>query len=194
MNREQNFFLHLFFERNMKGCANSARVRGMKVIERIMDIQDDTLFMAFDNEVGHSVTKHVCDREQMIDNLRIRKKKKFNSNDEIVKESRFYSRSEAIWTIRDVVMKRRKSIEKWVDTNIDDKLELVFDYERPIGEGVAYGMDWHDPYECSRAIVILKRDPRYLFIVLTAYPEPSYIEMDEMYDRMDAYKERFEKA
>lgn len=68
---------------------------------------------------------------------------------------------------------------------IAQELELDYTFSAPVAEGIAMGTDWNQMHPASSVRLVICKDNYTSFRIVTAYPYPSFDEMDQWYDAVD---------
>lgn len=113
---------------------------------------------------GHTLRKHVGkDYKWLV--------KRLKEEPRLRSASSFYDYETAERVVEAAISRNAEKIKSWLsDPNSPDKLVLIYRGEKPIGIKVERRKDRFDEYTCRDARVVLKKDKRFGFIVLTAYP------------------------
>jgi len=113
---------------------------------------------------GHTIRKHVGkDYRWLV--RRLKEEPRLRS------ASSFYDYETAERVVEAAISRNAEKIKRWLsDPNSPDKLVLIYRGEKPVGIKVEKGKDHFTEHLCRDARVVLKKDKRFGFIVLTAYP------------------------
>lgn len=114
----------------------------------------------------HAVKEHVwTGKAHMI--AKLKKNVKPMQEEPFVYACMFFSAETLISCVKEILWEDREDVEKYIQNKrIAQELELDYTFSAPIAEGIAMGTDW-------------------TFRIVTAYPYPSFDEMDEWYDAVD---------
>lgn len=98
----------------------------------------------------------------------------------------FFSAETMVFCIREVLWENRKELEAYLQNKrISQNLEMDYTFSEPVAKGIAMGTDWNQQHPASSIRLVICRDNYTSFRVITAYPYPSFDEMDEWYDAVD---------
>ena len=113
---------------------------------------------------GHTIRRHVGKNYNWLVE-RLKREPRLKS------ASSFYDYETAERVVEAAISQNAEKIKKWLsDPGSPDKLVLIYRGERPIGVKVKRGKDHFTEAVCTDARVVLKKDKRFGYIVLTAYP------------------------
>lgn len=98
----------------------------------------------------------------------------------------FFSAEIMISCIKEVLWENREEVEKYIQNKrLSQELELDYTFSAPIAEGIAMGTDWNQMHPASSVRLVICKDNYTSFRIVTAYPYPSFDEMDQWYDAVD---------
>lgn len=147
------------------------------------------------NPGNHVFTRHyqMSEREMK---ARIRKAP-VPSNGELLCISRFTSdnKAEIAAMVAKCLLDESDTIMKWYKLNPFQPYEAKKTFDHTIGEGIVKGTDWNHLFPLSKLYVVIRlSDIRgRLFQIVTAYPAPSFDEVDDIYDAIDAWTASLER-
>ncbi len=113
---------------------------------------------------GHTIRRHVGkDFSWLVERLKREPRLRYASS--------FYDYETAERVVEAAISQNADRIKKWLsDPSSPDKLVLVYRGDKPIGVKVERGKGCYKESVCRDARIVLKKDRRFGFIVLTAYP------------------------
>ena len=113
---------------------------------------------------GHTIRRHVGrDYSWLVGRLKKEPRLKYASS--------FYDYETAEKVVEAAISQNAEKIKNWLSNpGSPDKLVLIYRGKRPIGIRVKRGKDHYTEAVCRDARIVLKKDRRFGFIVLTAYP------------------------
>ena len=113
---------------------------------------------------GHTIRKHVGkDNRWLIERLKREPRLKYASS--------FYDYETAERVVESAISQNAEKVKNWLSNPAaPNKLVLIYRGEKPIGIKIERGKDHYIESTCRDARVVLKKDRRFGFIVLTAYP------------------------
>lgn len=98
----------------------------------------------------------------------------------------FFSVETLVFCIKEILWENREDVEKYIQNKrIAQEMELDYTFTVSIAKGIAMGTDWNVMHPASSVRLIISKDNYTSFRVVTAYPYPSFDEMDEWYDAVD---------
>jgi len=113
---------------------------------------------------GHTIKKHVGKSYKWLVE-RLKEEPRLRS------ASSFYDLETAEMVVRKAISENGERIKRWLsEGGAPDKLVLIYRGDRPIGIKVVRGKNYYIERVCKDARIVLKKDKRFGFIVLTAYP------------------------
>lgn len=133
----------------------------------------------------HAVKEHVwAGREHMI--AKLRKNIKPMQEEPFIHACMFFSAETMISCIKEVLWENREEVEKYIQNKrLSQELELDYTFSEPVAEGIAMGTDWNVMHPASAVRLVIDKSNYTSFRIVTAYPYPSFDEMDEWYDAVD---------
>ena len=113
---------------------------------------------------GHTIRKHVGkDHRWLIERLKREPRLRYASS--------FYDYETAEKVVESAISQNGEKIKRWLSSpGSPDKLVLLYRGDKPIGIKVRREKDHYVESVCRDARIVLKKDNRFGFIVLTAYP------------------------
>lgn len=98
----------------------------------------------------------------------------------------FFSVETLVSCIKEIFWEDREDVEKYIQNKrIAQELELDYTFSAPIAEGITMGTDWNVMHPASAVRLVICKDNYTSFRIVTAYPYPSFDEMDQWYDAVD---------
>ena len=155
--------------------------------EQINDIRDPLLYLAYQSE-GHAIERHVLNDDELRRALWVRPMPK--NIDEIDMVTRFRDKEQALNLIADTLLQNIDTIEKWLLTDTEDAYEATASFADPTGDGLAKRTDWSKTIPVHGVRVILAKNFQIVgrsFVVVTAYPQRTFEDIDAIYDAIDDY-------
>lgn len=133
----------------------------------------------------HAVKEHVwTGKAHMI--AKLKKNVKSMQEEPFVYACMFFSAETLISCVKEILWEDREDVEKYIQNKrIAQELELDYTFSAPIAEGIAMGTDWNQMHPASSERLVICKDNYTSFRIVTAYPYPSFDEMDEWYDAVD---------
>ena len=162
----------------------------MKIKQQIEDIRDPLLFQAYQSE-GHAIEHHVLSDDELRRALWVRPMPK--NIDDIDMVTRFKDKEHALNLIAETLLQNIDLIEKWLLTDTDNAYEATAAFEEATGDGLAKNTDWSKPIPVHGVRVILVKNSQIIgrsFVVVTAYPQRTFEDIDAIYDAIDDYISR----
>ena len=113
---------------------------------------------------GHTLRRHVGkDYKWLVERLKREPRLKYASS--------FYDYETAERVVEAAISQNAEKVKRWLSNpHSPDKLVLIYRGEKPIGIKVERGKERFIESICKDARVVLKKDKRFGYIVLTAYP------------------------
>ncbi|SMO68928.1 hypothetical protein SAMN06269117_11916 [Balnearium lithotrophicum] len=113
---------------------------------------------------GHTIRRHVGKNYKWL-------VERLESEPRLRSASSFYDLRTAEEVVRRAISENRNRIKEWLlNSRAPNKLVLIYRGEKPIGIKVVRGRGYYTERVCKSARIVLKKDKRFGFIVLTAYP------------------------
>ena len=127
----------------------------------------------------HAVKEHVwTGKAHMI--AKLKKNVKSMREEPFAYACMFFSVDTLVSCIKEILWENREDVEKYIQNKrIAQELELDYTFSAPIAEGIAMGTDWNQMHPASSVRLVICKDNYTSFRIVTAYPYPSFDEMDQ---------------
>lgn len=133
----------------------------------------------------HAVKEHVwTGKTHMI--AKLKKNVKSMREEPFAYACMFFSVETLVSCIKEILWENREEVEKYIQNKrLSQELELDYTFSEPVAEGIAMGTDWNVMHPASAVRLVIDKSNYTSFRIVTAYPYPSFDEMDEWYDAVD---------
>lgn len=147
------------------GCLKENKEINKKIEERVLKELGYRGLTFYERVGGHTIRRHVGKKYSYL-------VRRLKEEPRLKAASTFYDLKTAERVVERAIYFNREKIQRWLKReNSPDKLVLIYRGEEPIGVKVERaGRNSFRESVCTDARVILKKDRKFGFIVLTAYP------------------------
>ncbi len=147
------------------GCFKGEKELSQRGVEKVLKELGYRGLTFYERVGGHTIRRHVGKKYSYL-------VRRLEEEPRLKRASTFYDLKTAERVVERAIYFNREKILRWLKSrNSPDKLVLIYRGEEPIGVKVErLGRSSYRESVCTDARVILKKDKRFGFIVLTAYP------------------------